>query len=381
MDNYQALKVFYNDVLVGTLYKSTSRLTAFKYDDDFLINGFSISPFSLPLIKKEFTPSYDPFFGIFGVFNDSLPDNWGRTITDKFLKKQGLEIDNKDPLNRLALLCGNTIGALTYKPKHNFSLNLKDLNLNYDTIFDDCSKILKKKALENVDNYDLLFYLGNGIGGYRPKIVTKIDNEDWIVKFPSNYDSKDIGYIEYQYSLCAKECGLKMSETRLIEVKKGPGYFATKRFDRKDNKKIHVLSVSALLETSHLIPNLDYNILMKVTENLTKDFEDIVMLFRFMCFNVFAHNRDDHAKNFSYYYDEDSKGWHLAPAYDLTYSNSYLNEHATTINDEGKNPTIKDLMEVANNIKIPEHKAKSIALDIEERCRELLKLLKPYIKK
>lgn len=61
MDNYQALKVFYNDVLVGSLYKSTSRLTAFKYDDEWLINGFSIFPFSLHLIKKEFTPSYDPF--------------------------------------------------------------------------------------------------------------------------------------------------------------------------------------------------------------------------------------------------------------------------------------------------------------------------------
>lgn len=63
-----------------------------------------------------------------------------------------------------------------------------------------------------------------------------------------------------------------------------------------------MLSVSALLETSHRVPNLDYNVLMNLTMQLTNDYAEIEKLFRLMCFNVFAHNRDDHSKNFSFLY-------------------------------------------------------------------------------
>ena len=90
-----------------------------------------------------------------------------------------------------------------------------------------------------------------------------------------------------------------------------------------------------------------------------------------MCFNVFAHNRDDHSKNFSFLYDESQKEWHLSPAYDLTYSSSFNGEHATTINGEGKNPTLDDILAVAKNIGIKEKQAKDIALDIKDKCLSL----------
>ena len=83
MDKYKYLKVFYNGILVGTLAKTPERVVAFEYDLDWLNNGFSISPFSLPLIKKVFIPKYEPFDGLFGVFNDSLPDGWGRLLVDR----------------------------------------------------------------------------------------------------------------------------------------------------------------------------------------------------------------------------------------------------------------------------------------------------------
>ena len=66
-----------------------------------------------------------------------------------------------------------------------------------------------------------------------------------------------------------------------------------------------------------------------------------------MCFNVFAHNRDDHSKNFSWLYNYEKREWHLAPAYDLTYSNSIGGEHATTVDGEGKNPSFDNLLSVA----------------------------------
>ena len=90
-----------------------------------------------------------------------------------------------------------------------------------------------------------------------------------------------------------------------------------------------------------------------------------------LCFNVFAHNRDDHSKNFSFLYDENKKEWHLSQAYDLTYSSSFNGEHATTINGEGKNPTLEDILTVAKNIGIKEKQAKEIALDIKDKCLSL----------
>ena len=366
MDNYKYLKVFYNDTLVGTLAKTHERVVAFEYDSNWLNNGFSISPFSLPLVKKVFIPKYEPFGGLFGVFNDSLPDGWGRLLVDRLFLKNRINPVEVDNLNRLAIVQQSGMGALTYKPEHRFKTENKICD--YDILAQECSKILES---QDSDNLDELFQLGGSSGGARPKILTSIDNEDWIIKFPSSVDPKNIGEKEYQYSLCAKDCGINMPETRLFPSKICSGYFGVKRFDRKNGKKIHMVSASGLLETSHRLPNLDYNILMKLTLEITRNYQDIEQLLRLMCFNVFAHNRDDHSKNFSYLYDDNKKEWHLSPAYDLTYSSSFNGEHATTINGEGKNPSLDDILSVAKNIGLKEKAAKDIALDIQEKCKNL----------
>ena len=366
MDNYKYLKVFYNDILVGTLAKTPDRVFAFEYDSDWLNNGFSISPFSLPLIKKVFIPKYEPFGGLFGVFNDSLPDGWGRLLVDRLFLKNKINPNEIDNLNRLAVVQECGMGASTYKPEHKFESenNISD----YDILAQECSKILESQNSENLDE---LFKLGGSSGGARPKILTSIDNEDWIIKFPSSSDPKNIGEKEYQYSLCAKDCEINMTETRLFPSKICSGYFGIKRFDRKNGKKVHMVSVSGLLETSHRLPNLDYNILMKLTLELTRNYQDVEQLFRLMCFNVFAHNKDDHSKNFSFLYDDTKNEWHLSPAYDLTYSFSFNGEHATTINGEGKNPTLEDILAIAKNIGLKEKFAKDIATDIQEKCSKL----------
>jgi len=366
MEDYKYLKVFYNDKLVGTLAKTPDRLVAFEYDNDWLATGFSISPFSLPLQKKVFIPKFDPFDGLFGVFNDSLPDGWGRLLVDRLLLKNKINPSEIDNLNRLAVVQESGMGALTYKPEHKFET--QEQVSDYDKLATECSKILESQSSDNLDE---LFKLGGSSGGARPKILTKINNEYWIIKFPSSQDPKNIGEQEYRYSLVAKECGIKMSETKLYESEICSGYFGIKRFDRKNGRKIHMVSVSGLLETSHRLPNLDYNILMKLTLELTKNYQDIEQLYRLMCFNVFAHNKDDHSKNFSFLYDESKKEWHLSPAYDLTYSSSFNGEHATTINGEGKNPTLEDILAVAKNIGIKEKQARDIALDIKDKCLSL----------
>lgn len=366
MEDYKYLKVYYNNKLVGTLAKTPDRLVAFEYDNEWLATGFSISPFSLPLQKKVYLPKFEPFGGLFGVFNDSLPDGWGRLLVDRLLLKNKINPSEIDNLNRLAVVQESGMGALTYNPGHKFEI--QEQESDYDKLAQECSKILESQSSDNLDE---LFKLGGSSGGARPKILTKINGEDWIIKFPSSQDPKYIGEQEYKYSLVAKDCGIKISETKLFNSKICSGYFGIKRFDRENGKKVHMVSVSGLLETSHCLPNLDYNILMKLTLELTKNYQDIEQLYRLLCFNVFAHNRDDHSKNFSFLYDESKKEWQLSPAYDLTYSSSFNGEHATTINGEGKNPSLEDIINVAKNIGIKEKQAKETALDIKDKCLSL----------
>lgn len=372
MDRINHLDVFYHERKVGTLALYKKHLEAFAYEQEWINNGFPISPFSLPLEKKVFVPRLDPFDGLFGVFADSLPDGWGRFLVDRLMLKNGMEPAAVGALSRLAIVGDSGMGALSYRPAIllNEGISLVEL----DRIAGECEKLLKK---EYSDDLDQLFRLGGSSGGARPKILTEIDGEEWIIKFPSCDDPKDIGEQEYVYSLCAKECGIEMAETRLFPSGRCAGYFGTKRFDRSKSgsgqeKRIHMLSVSAVLETSHRIPNLDYHLLMKLTLEMTKDFSEVLKLFRLMCFNVFAHNRDDHSKNFSYLYDEQEARYRLAPAYDLTYSNSLNGEHATTVNGNGMNPNMEDILAVADKIGIREAQAEKIARDIRNCVNDML---------
>lgn len=371
MNRTNQLSVLYHGRKVGTLALYQNYLAAFEYTKEWLSNGFSISPFSLPLAKKVFLPKPDPNDGLFGVFADSLPDGWGRLLVDRLMLKNHINPHTVGVLDRLAIVGNSGMGALTYEPETALENRLSDMSL--DEIAEECSRLLKTEFSEKLD---VLFTMGGSSGGARPKILTKIDSEDWIIKFPSSYDSAEIGRQEFEYAKCAAECGIAMEPVRLFPSEKCQGYFGIRRFDRKPEKKegcrIHMISAAALLETSHRIPNLDYTILMRLTLQLTKDLSECEKLFRLMCFNVFAHNRDDHSRNFSYLYLENEKRWILSPAYDLTYSNSLGGEHATTVNGNGVNPGLSDLLAVAKEIGLRRDRAKQTALQIQECVYERL---------
>jgi len=375
MNKIKSLQVFYNEKKVGTLALMKNNIVAFEYDSNWITNGFSISPFSLPLKKQVFIPRIDPFDGLYGVFSDSLPDGWGRLLVDRMLNSQNINPREISQIDRLAIVGETGMGALSYKPEYNL-LEDKDYQEDYDNLALSCKKILNTEHSADLDN---LFRLGGSSGGARPKILTKIDNEDWIIKFPSSLDDNNIGELEYLYSVCAKKCKIDIPETKLFPSKISSGYFGIKRFDRKKLstgaiRKLHMISVSGLLETSHRIPNLDYNDLMQLTLNLTKSFEEVEKLFRLMYFNVFSHNRDDHSKNFSFIYNEDLNKWELSPAYDLTYSYSINGEHATTINGNGVNPSLNDILKVAEKIGLDKKKAEKIAIEIRETVRKDLEI-------
>lgn len=361
------IDVFYHNRLVGTLAMAKDRRIAFQYSREWLSQGFSLNPFSLLLTDNVFLPKFTPFDGLFGVFTDSLPDGWGRLLVDRFLRKNGIDPLSASSLVRLAIVADSGMGALEYKPgmPYNIPISLEDL----DILAQECKKILQNQDCRDLDN---LFMMGGSSGGARPKILVPVDGEDWIIKFPAAIDKNNIGRQEYEYALCAKECGIQVSEVRLFPSMLNEGYFGTKRFDRNGSEKIFMVSASALLETSHRIPNLDYEILMKLTRLLCKDMSELEKLFKLMCFNVFAHNRDDHSKNFSFLYVEAEKRWILSPAYDLTYSSSLNGEHATTIHGNGVNPGIDDILAVAAVGNIKTLWAMKVARNIQECVSERL---------
>lgn len=341
-----ALQVFYDEKLVGTLAMTADHKAAFQYSEEWIENGFPISPFSLPLKKQVFVPTKDYFDGLFGVFADSLPDNWGRLLLDRLLRAHKQNPDKLTVLDRLAIVGKSGMGALTYYPEKKIDEQYGDVDL--DELAEQCRKILNT---EYSDRLDELYRLGGTSGGARPKIMTTVNGEEWIIKFPAHVDGENAGKMEYDYSCCAKKCGIIMSETRLFPSENCEGYFGIKRFDRisdkNGTKRIHMLTAAALLELNFEHPSLDYHSLMKLTKILTRDNEkDMREMFRRMGFNVFAHNRDDHSKNFTYLYDDEKDRWSLSPAYDLTYSNTYYGEHTTTVDGNGRNPGRKELLTV-----------------------------------
>jgi len=372
MNRIQTLNVFYTGssgsrIQAGTLALYRNRYAAFEYSREWLPGGFSISPFSLPLEQRVYIPEWEPFDGLAGVFNDSLPDGWGRLLADRVLLKNHINPDELSVLDRLAIVGSSGMGALSYEPVQ-WLTGQTYTAADLDTIAGECRSILQTDYSSDLD---CLFAAGGSSGGARPKILTKINNEDWIIKFPLSSDSDETGRMEYEYSLCAKKCGIDMTDTQLFPSKKCSGYFGTKRFDRTPYP-VHCVSASGLLETSHRIPNLDYTTLMTLSLQLTKNYSELEKLFRLMCFNVFAHNRDDHSKNFSWLYDDKKAIWHLSPAYDLTCSSSIGGEHASTIDGEGKNPGMKDLLAVAAKAGLKEHFAEETADSIRETVYDML---------
>lgn len=329
----------------------------FEYSRDFLDHGLEISPFTLQLRPNAISGKESPFEGLFGVFNDSLPDGWGRLLLDRAVQAHGLAHQSLTPLDRLSHVGTHGMGALVYEPDYTDS-PFSEEDLNLDALADETRRVLEGEADDVLEE---LYALGGSSAGARPKIVAGYNAktgtvlhgqqqlpegyEHWMIKFNSSNDPEDIAAIEYAYALMAKDAGVELPEVRLFETKSGR-YFGTKRFDRKGNQRLHMHTASGLLHADHRIPSLDYENLLRATVSLCRDIQQTQKLFRLTVFNVFAHNRDDHAKNFSFLMDK-SKVWTVAPAYDLTFSYGVGREHSMMVMGEGKAPGTEHLLRLA----------------------------------
>lgn len=352
------IEVYLNSRPVGILAETASHSIAFQYTDTWLENGFAISPFSLPPERRIFIPDSRVFRGLWGVFNDSLPDAWGRLLVDRMLRKRNIDPDSLSMLDRLAVVGSAGMGALTYQPA--WTDRHDALADDLDVLSAQCQAILNR---EEIDEPDRLFELGGSSGGARPKIVT----EEWIIKFPASRDMDIVGLMEKEYHDTAAACGITVPECRLMPSSKCPGYYAVRRFDRQNGKRVHMATAAAILETDWRLPSLDYNTLMKMTSILSRGNKgDLQQMYRRMCFNVYAHNRDDHAKNFTWIYDSDHDCWHPSPAYDLTRSTTYYGEHTTTVDGNGKDPGEKELLSVGKKAGLSQRECREMLQEVQE---------------
>jgi len=354
---------------VGTLAEKDRKIY-FEYDKEFLESGLNLSPYKLPLKPGLFVCEDETFEGLWGVFADSLPDGWGRLLMDRHLMSLGVNPRALTPLDRLALVGDDAMGALSYAPQKELGSPGFD-----EIILDDLAESSKEILAGSSDRMvDELLALGGSSGGARPKVLVQLSADHReiiygkqrlkegfshaIVKFASSSDGRETGAIEYAYSLMAKEAGLTMPPTALLEGRKGR-YFAVERFDRIGDVRVHMHSVAGLVHSDFRFPSLDYDDLLKLTLHLTKDAAEVEKMFRLACFNLLAHNRDDHAKNFSFLMDENGI-WRLSPAYDITFSYGPGGEHSTMYLGEGKSPGNRELLALGKRHGI---KKASIILD------------------
>ena len=359
MNNISTIEIFMSDKRIGRMAITPDEVCGFEYDSDWIKTGFSISPFYMPLKSGLIMAKRDPFWGNFGVFDDSLPDGWGNLLLDRYLQEKGIYPYKLSILERLSLIGSTGRGALEYRPDKSIITN--DEFIEFDRLAKEAEKILESKESEG--SVDLLYKYGGSSGGARPKVFARIDGREWLVKFKATNDPVNVGEIEYNYSLLAKECGIRMAETRLFNDR----YFGVERFDRTPHGKIHTISAAGLLHANYRIPSLDYSILLKLTLNLTKDMEQVISMFRLMIFNILISNRDDHAKNFSFQWINGT--WKLSPAYDLLPSSGFNGYHTTTINGKGE-PELSDIITVASEVGIQRQNAIQIVQEVSNKCIE-----------
>ncbi len=351
------------DIQLGEVVHPVGRLAwqdrriLFEYAPTFVERGLAISPFHLPVQAGVVYGDPAIFDGLMGVFNDSLPDGWGRLLLDRKLAQLRMLPGALTPIDRLAYVGQSGVGALRYQPEHAHERSTEPLDL--DALAEDARSVLEGDSSEVLD---LLISLGGSSGGARPKIFAACSADrrrldagnatlrrgysHWLIKFRSSVDPPDVGAIEHAYSEMARAAGIDMAPTHLFSARSGAGYFGTERFDRRGNGRVHVHSVCGLLKADFRIPSIGYVSLLKATRALTRNQLEVDRMFRRMVFNVFARNRDDHTKNHAFILEEDGT-WHSSPAFDLTFSAGSGGEHALDVAGEGREPGLAHIQQVA----------------------------------
>lgn len=404
------IKLWNNNVGV-ILWDEMRNLGIFEFDKSFTKLGLDISPILMPLSdfengKRVFsfpTLNNETFKGLPGLLSDCLPDKFGNQIIDAWLAQQGKNIQNFTPVDRLCYIGKRGMGALEFEPVNNIStenfnkIEIEELVKFAQEVLDERTKF--ETNTDSEKGYFNVLQVCSSAGGARPKaIITynekthevrsgQIDGLEgfdyWLIKLDGVIneqlgDAKGYGNIEYGYYLMALDCGIEMSDSKLMQ-ENGRSHFMTKRFDRQKNQKIHMQTLCGLAHFDYNQPRAySYEQAFQIMRQIKLPYSDSEELYRRMVFNVMSRNQDDHTKNISFLMFPNGK-WQLSPAYDVTYAynpeNFWLKAHQMSVNGKREDILLEDLLAVAKNVGIKKPKA------IIERCNQILFNWDVYAKK
>jgi len=382
--NTAATVKLWDNILGYLIWDEKQNLGYFEYDSSFLKLGIDVAPITMPLnhsINKTSPYVFShldkkTFNGLPGLLSDSLPDMFGNKVIEKWHKYSSVKLKSLNPVDRLCFMGKRAMGALEFEPI--IKVNFKNTeNIQIDELAIIANQIFKDEELNifNSKEDDVLhhiFQVGASAGGKRPKAIIGWNKQTGEVcsgqiSIPAGFehcllkldvDSKyPHGRVEYAYALMAKEFGINMSEVNLID-NGDKAYFITKRFDRIENRKLHLQTLCGLAHYGYTNSGYySYDDVFTVFRRLELPYLDFEQLFKIMCFNVYAKNYDDHTKNLSFIMNNNGK-WQFAPAYDLTFTHlpsepAWFHKHEININGKTNNITKEDLIIIGknNNIK------------------------------
>jgi serine/threonine-protein kinase HipA len=377
-----------------------SGLAVFEYEPEFLSKGLDIAPLTMsvnsPRSRKHlpWTGNKDKLYrGLPPMIADSLPDKWGHSLFNAWLRDNQIPLKNVTPVDHLSFIGSRAMGALEYEPARVLGAG-SVFTVDVEHLYRFAKKVLgeRETTVLNAENSILwqdLIKISSSPGGKRPKAIVAIKPstgevisgqglipegfEHFILKYDddTSYPSARLEYVYYQMALAA---GIRMMPSELRSYG-NVTHFLTRRFDRSGNNKIHLQTMAAMSPESTA-----YEDIFAVIRRLNLPYEDTRQQYLRMVFNVFSRNVDDHNKNFSFCMTPDGV-WRLAPAYDLTFSielsaPSYMNRHSMSINGRNEAITRADLETVAQRNDIQDYKSLiEMVSDAVGKFRELANAL------
>jgi len=340
-------------------------------------DGYDIAPLMMPLASRPYkfgSLGRETFNGLPGMLSDSLPDAYGRALIDLWIAENKIRASEFTPLDRLCYVGKRGMGALEYEPAVGKAY---DGRIDVNKLAELAANILYQREEMAIslssEGLQELLSVGTSAGGARAKAVIGVNKSGeirsgqtelpegyshWLIKFdtePDNAERKGYCRIEHAYYEMAKDCGIDMTECRLLEIG-GKAHFMTKRFDRVGKEKVHCQTLCALAHYDFKSPGMfSYESMLSIMRRLNMPYPDQEQAFRRMVFNVIMRNQDDHTKNFSFLLRKDS-GWRLSPAYDVTYAfdplNYWMQRHQMSVNGKTEGITRRDLTEFAYRMNI-----------------------------
>lgn len=286
---------------------------AFKYAESYLADpdAYALDPVHLPLDDKEHGAGRPT--GIHGVFEDALPDDWGRRLLARRAGRRYLT----DP-EYLLMAGSQTMGALQFTETPRLAPPPRQDPVSLSALLEAAAAMERGEILAD-DRLMMLYSAGSAFGGARPKVTVTDDTGEWLAKFPSVKDTVNNPVIEAATLSLARDAGIPVPEFRLETVATSSGtqeILMVRRFDVSDQGgRVHQISFKTLMSADGYY-NESYDnmahMLKKVSANPS---DDLAALYRQMVFNAAIGNTDDHLKNFTLM--QGPNGLRLSPAYDL----------------------------------------------------------------